>query len=961
MAKENTEDNKEKSTLVLKEEKILDFWREKDIFKKTLEKESPEGEFVFHDGPPFATGAPHYGHLVASAIKDAIPRYKTMRGFHVDRKWGWDCHGLPIENIVEKELGTKSKKDIEKIGVKKFNELCREKIFTYIDVWNEFIPRFGRWADMENPYKTMDTSFMESEWWAFKELYDKGLVYEDFRSMHICPRCETTLAQSEVAEGYKDIKDLAVTVKFQLKDEPKTFLLAWTTTPWTLPGNVALAVGSDVKYVKWHVGDTAFILAEAQAQKYFPDFTREDSRAEDISVESLIGKEYIPPFDSYVNDESLKNRENGWKIYAVDFVTDDSGTGIAHEAPAFGAEDLELAQKENIPVIKHVGMDGIIASEVKELAGLSVKPIDDHQATDVAVIKYLAGKDLLFSKEKYEHSYPHCWRCDTPLINYATSSWFVAVQKIKDGLVQNSSEIKWSPEHIKNGRWGGWIDGARDWSISRQRFWANTIPVWRCGSCKKERVFGSVADLQTASGKEVTDLHKDIVDDVIVKCECGSDMHRVPDVLDTWFDSGSVPYAAHHYPFENKEKVETNTPADFIAEGQDQVSKWFYYQHVLGEALFNKPAFKNVIVNGIVVSEVDGKKLSKRLQNYPDPQLLIDKYGADAVRLYLLSSPVVRAENLTFKEGGVDEVMKKVMARLHNVLSFYELYKDSVKHGATSSSTNILDQWIVARLNQTVEQVTSGMEEYELDRATRPLTEFVDDLSTWYIRRSRDRFKGDDEEDKKLALGTTRFVMREFAKVLAPFTPFIADHLYLALGGEKESVHLDVWPEIKAADKVVLETMSEARRIVSLALELRAKENMKVRQPLARLTVKSTPFFDEMVSVIKDEVNVKEVVFDESLSEDVALDTVLTPELKAEGHARDLIRTIQSLRKQEKLSPSDIVQLAIQTDEKGKALVEKFKEEIERVASVNISFENVSSEPLLIEEMSFALAITITT
>ncbi|PIR86366.1 isoleucine--tRNA ligase, partial [Candidatus Kaiserbacteria bacterium CG10_big_fil_rev_8_21_14_0_10_43_70] len=634
-------ERKGKSAIAEREERILKFWQDNDIFKKSVEKDAPNGDYIFYDGPPFATGTPHYGHLVASALKDAVPRYWTMKGYKVERQWGWDCHGLPIENIVEEELGTKSKKDIQDMGVAKFNRLCREKIFTYVDDWNAFIPRFGRWADMENPYRTMDKDYMESEWWAFKQLYGKGLVYEDYRSMHICPRCETTLAQSEVAEGYKDIKDLAVTVKFKLKNPEKiglsgdVYMLAWTTTPWTLPGNVALAVAENVEYLALeafsdNTNNTYIISKNTLTHHLFKgenrlryeqlfssddhhwlggDQSEHSERIKEIKGSDLVGLEYEPPFDSYINDSSVQNIENAWKIYAADFVTTDTGTGIAHEAPAFGAEDLELAQKVGLPVIQHVGMDGIIKTEVKELAGLSVKPISDHQATDVEVVKYLAGKNLLFAKEKYEHSYPHCWRCDTPLINYATTSWFVAVQKIKEDLMKTSENISWSPTHIKKGRWGEWLSGARDWSISRQRFWANTIPVWRCDACKEEKVFGGVKELEEMSGVSVDDLHKDVVDEITVPCGCGEKMKRVPDVLDTWFDSGSVPYASYHYPFENEEKVEKRIPADFIAEGQDQVSKWFYYQHVLAGGLFGKSAFKNVVVNGIVLAE-DGKKMS---------------------------------------------------------------------------------------------------------------------------------------------------------------------------------------------------------------------------------------------------------------------------------------------------------------------------------------------------------------
>lgn len=936
-----TDDNTtEKSDVALREEEIQKFWEENDIFNKSVEKNAPNGEFVFYDGPPFATGTPHHGHLVPSSIKDVVPRYWTMKGYRVRRQWGWDCHGLPIENIVEKELGTQSKKDIEKLGVKKFNDLCREKIFTYVDVWNEFIPRFGRWADMENPYHTMEKSYMESEWWAFKQLHDKGLIYEDYRSMHICPRCETTLAQSEVTEGYSDIKDLTVTAKFQLKNEPNTFILAWTTTPWTLPGNVALAVGKDIDYAKVSIGDERYIIAKEQVTNVLKTGGIEKFDGAEVSFlkgEELIGLEYIPPFQSYIADDTLENKNNAWKVYAADFVTTDEGTGVVHIAPAFGADDLALAQELQLPVIKHVGMDGIIAPEVTELAGLSVKPIDDHQATDVEVVKYLAGKGLLFAKEKYEHSYPHCWRCDTPLINYATSSWFVAVEKIKGELLKQAEDISWVPSHIKKGRWGDWLKGARDWSISRQRFWANTIPVWRCDTCKKDTVFGSAAELEQASGSKVEDLHKDVVDEIAIPCDCGGEMHRVSDVLDTWFNSGSVPYASYHYPFENKDVVDTRIPADFIAEGQDQVSKWFYYQHVLGTALFGKNMFKNVITNGIVLAE-DGKKMSKRLQNYPDPMVMINTYGADAMRLYLLSSPIVRAEDLRFVEKDVAQVSSKVGGRLTNVHSFYELYKNTVEHEPVSDSTNILDRWIIARTHQLHAEVTKAMDAYELDRATRPLGEFVDDLSTWYIRRSRDRLKSDDMDDVKMALSTIRWVLRKYAKISAPFTPFIADWLWRNTKREDdpESVHLANWCQVKEVDEEVLSTMQQVRDVVSRALEKRAQANIKARQPLVKLSL-AQQYTDEFADIIREEVNVKEVMFDESLKEDIVLDTNITDELKMEGDAREIIREIQSARKTQNFTLAEKGMVTISGNTSILTVAEKFKNEIETQTGTEVT------------------------
>lgn len=942
-----------KSNHALREEKVLKHWNDNAIFKKSLEKDAPNGDFVFYDGPPFATGTPHYGHLVPSAIKDVVPRYKTMQGYRVKRQWGWDCHGLPIENIVEKELGTKSKKDIEEIGVEKFNKLCREKIFTYIDVWNAFIPRFGRWADMEHPYKTMDKSYMESEWWAFKELYDKKLIYEDYRSLHICPRCETTLAQSEVAEGYTLTKDIAVTVKFELLDEPNVFVLAWTTTPWTLPGNVSLAMHPDIEYVKIRIEglEGEYILAKSRIENMVEG---EYEVIEEIKATDLEGKKYKPLFPYYAEDESLENRENGWDVRLdTTFVSEESGTGIVHMAPPFGDEiGMEYLHKYKIPFVQHVGMDGRIEERVKEFAGLSVKPAGDHQTTDIEMVKHLAANDLLFKKEKYEHSYPHCWRCDTPLLNYATSSWFVAVQKIKEDLLKEGNTIEWAPAHMKEGRWGNWLEGARDWSISRQRFWANTIPVWRCASCNQERVFGSAKEFEEASGTTVEDLHKDVVDGITVPCECGETMKRVPDVLDTWFDSGSVPYASNHFPFENKEETEKSIPADFISESQDQVSKWFYYQHVLSVGLFNKPAYKQVVTNGIVLA-ADGKKMSKRLKNYPDPQKMVDIYGADALRLYLLSSPVVAAQNLNFREEGVDEIAKKQLGRLDNVLAFFKLYHNGEE--AHAESKHVLDQWILARLAELSNEVTEALDAYALDRASRPFADFVDDLSTWYVRRSRDRFKGEGE-DKGNALSTTRFVLGELAKLMAPFTPFFADYLYMETGGEKESVHLEEWPTLPKPDADTLTAMQNVRDVVSSALEKRAQAKMKIRQPLAKVTVGALN--EAYKSLVLEEVNVKEVVVDESLGEEVILDTELTSALEQEGYVRELIRFVQGHRKTKDLNPQDTAVLVINTNNEGEQLVNQFSEDIKNTANISeIIFEANDGESIEVGGISFAVTL----
>ncbi len=913
-----------RQTLPQMEEEVLKFWNENKIFEKSLENRQGSSEFSFYDGPPFATGTPHYGHLVASTMKDVVPRYWTMRGYRVERKWGWDCHGLPIENIVEKELGSKTKKDIEKIGVKKFNEICRTKVLTYVDEWEKVIGRLGRWADMKNAYRTMDKDYMESVWWVFKQLWDKGLIYEDYRSMHICPRCETTLSQQEVSEGYKDIKDLSVIAEFELVDEPGTYVLAWTTTPWTLPGNVALAVGEDIDYVKIEKKDEGigelvrFILSKDRINEILKD---DDYKiVKEFKGNDLVGKKYKPLFDFYAKDEKLENRENGWKIYAGDFVTTDEGTGVVHIAPAFGEDDMRLGKENNLPFVQHVAMDGTFKKEMGELAGLNVKPIDNHQATDVEIIKYLAKNKALFSKEKYEHSYPHCWRCDTPLINYATTSWFVAVTKIKDQILKLAENINWFPTHIKEGRFGKWLEGARDWSISRQRFWASVIPVWRC-ECGELKVFGSVAELEKISGQKISDIHKHVVDEITFECEkCQKTMKRVPDVLDTWFDSGSMPYAQAHYPFENKEKFEQSFPAQFIAEGQDQTRAWFYYLHTISSAIFDSEAFKNVIVNGIVLAE-DGKKMSKRLKNYPDVGFIFEKYGADALRLYLMSSPVVSAQNLNFSEKEVAEFVRGTLRMLWNSYSFFILYARVDGFEPTrqnEKSENILDRWILSELNILIEQVNQNMEKYDLATTSRLFAPFVDNLSNWFIRRSRDRFWKPAEKvveneshqktfdgDKENAYRTLHEVLVKLSQVMAPFTPFISEEIYRNLTNE-ESVHLSDFPAVNldCVDNSLREEMKTVREIVSQGLQLRAQNKIKVRQPLRSISINQEKEKlinrEEYLQIIKEELNLKEVEFvslENNAEEMVVLDSEITVELQLEGMAREIVRFVQEMRK----------------------------------------------------------------
>jgi len=1176
-------DNINKSSRAQKEEQILKFWQDNKIFQKSLDKEAPQGEYVFYDGPPFATGLPHYGHILAGTIKDFVGRYKTMCGFKVPRRWGWDCHGLPVENIVEKELNLKTKKDIEEYGVEKFNQVARKNVLAYVADWKKIVPRLGRFVDMENDYKTMAPSFTESVWWIFKQLNDKKLIYEGFKSMHLCPRCETTLSNFEVNQGYKDITDISVTVKLAVTGQANTYFLAWTTTPWTLPGNVALAVGSMIDYVKIKVMSTGenYILAKSRLSVIKDDY----AVVEEFKGEKIIGQPYKPLFDYYLpvqigNNKETKNIGNGFKVYGADFVTTEDGTGIVHIAPAFGEDDLRLGQENNLPFIQHVGTNGLFKKEVKDFVGVAVKPKEDYQSADILIIKYLAGKGTLFAKEKIIHSYPHCWRCETPLLNYAASSWFVAVTKFRHKLVSTNKEINWVPADIKEGRFGKWLEGARDWAISRSRYWGAPLPVWVCNKCAGKEFIGGIADLKKKTGgrnnffvirhgeadsnvlgiissdpknphhltergkaqvkeaaeklktkkidlifvspfvrtqetakiiagilnlapekiiiddrlhevytgeldgksdaeyqrffesrlakfdkkpvggenytevknrmtefiydidaknkgknilivshntpvwlmfagvlglapnqaidlrheandfiknseiKELPfvllphnhnyelDLHRPYIDEVVFDCPCGGKMKRVPEVFDCWFESGAMPLASAHYPFENLNKFNpvsnwfkksVGFPAEFIGEGLDQTRGWFYSMLVLAVGLFGKSSYKNVIVNGIILAS-DGQKMSKRLKNYPDPLLLVDKYGADALRYYLLSSPVVKAEDLCFSEAGVDEVMKKILIRLDNVYSFYEMYSQNTSvpvKNFVPVSNNILDQWILARLNQLILEVTKAVDKYELDKAVRPVALFVDDLSTWYLRRSRDRFKANNQKDKTQAIETTRFILEELAKIIAPVMPFYADELYQKVKSfaGKESVHLATWPEARKltlTEEKIISEMEEIRKIVSFGLEARSKANIKVRQPLKSLKIKnqkaklSEEEKKKYQDLIKDEVNVKEIIFDDALVEEVILDLVITPELKAEGQMRELTRAIQELRKQENLNPTDIVSLKVKTSQSGQELIKKFEAEIKKITLLkNISLEDFEGGTVVTaEEINFELKIS---
>lgn len=1237
-----------KTKSALREEVVLAFWQEHNIFEKSLKKDSPKGNFVFFDGPPYATGLPHFGHMIPSTIKDVIPRYKTMQGYNVQRKWGWDCHGLPIENLIEKELGLTDKKAIEEYGIDKFNKAAKDSVFRYDIDWKRLVRRAGRWVDMENDYHTMDSSYTESVWWSFKTLQDKSLVYEAFKVMPFCPRCQTTLSNFEVGQGYKDIPDISAYVLFQSADSTHLdeYFLAWTTTPWTLPGNVALAMNAEMNYVLVY---TSLPTLPNEPEKKIKVWVAKDlvdkltekkilinpEKISEAKGGSFLGRTYTPPFDFYSKigilptNQELK-RANAWKVQCANFVTAEDGTGIVHIAPAFGDDDYKLSVDADLPIIIHVAPDGKIKEGNGSLSSLYAKPKGDHQLTDIEVIKLLAhtysnaklvdGSDaqvpLLFAKEKLVHSYPHCWRCDTPLLNYATSSWFVRVTELKDKLIAENNKVNWVPKEVGEGRFGKWLESVRDWAISRSRYWGAPLPIWRGSKTGKVEFIGSISDLkskiasrgnnitlmrhgeaesnildvissdpsetglekygltmhgrgqveesaqkllsqQKETGNKITkiyssdfrrtretaehvasvlgldksqivfdarlrelgggdfeggkwsgraesdyfknrfdtlykknpgtggesvedvkkrsaeflydldskhkdenilvvthglplrlmvntvngqtcrdllrsgwrdysdpnaslhpldfkqlphnesmelDLHRPYIDRVTWESsveegtmlldgtKAGTKetetMVRVPEVFDVWYDSGSMPFAQAHYPFENKELFEQENspifPADFIAEGLDQTRGWFYSLMVLGVGLFDKSPYKNVIVNGLMLAE-DGRKMSKSLRNYPDMEPTFNKYGVDPLRYFIASSSTTHSEEVLFSEKALDEINKKIFNRLENVYSFYVLYADNVPMGENNReisenkngeserrnvrqlntpdsiphSDNVLDAWIIARLASLKNEIEKGLDSYQIDKAARPIADIVDDLSTWYLRRSRDRFKGDDMKDKEQAMQTTRFALLTLSKLLAPFIPFMAEHMYQSIRSEivrisstsavlmPESVHLTDWPALPAVDHSVVDAMKVARKLVETGLAIRSKSGIKVRQPLASFTYThedassetGVELSENFLQIIKEELNVKEV----KKGTELALDTNLTIELKEEGVVRDVIRGAQEARKNAGLVPSDFIVLTVSATTETLEVLKKNEEMLKKpIQAEKIKYVEVS-------------------
>ena len=872
------------------EENILDFWSENKIFEESIKNRAVSEEFNFYDGPPFATGTPHYGHILAGTLKDVIPRYQTMKWKRVDRVFGWDCHGLPIENIVEKEMETWGREWIMKMWVHNFNETCRTKVDLYTDEWKKTVNRMGRWVDMENAYHTMDTDFMETVWWVYKELYDKDLIYQGHRVVPYCPRCTTPLSNFEVNQGYKDKQDKTLAVKFKVTSpQPSTqwdgvkgkYLLAWTTTPWTLMANLGLAVWADIMYseIKDSESGDTYILASDRVKEYYKnedDYTL----VTEYKGSCLEWIKYEPIFDDFyvqINDmwkDLASHNKLGKNVYSVvigHHVTTDSGTWIVHIAPAYGEDDFMIGKKNDLGFVSHIDDSGKTTDTFDD----DGKYVFDY---NVEVIDKLKEKWDVFKISTIDHSYPHCWRCDTPLIYRGISAWYVAVEKIRDKMVENNQNINWNPEIIKNGRFGKWVENARDWNISRNRYWGSAIPVWQSEDKSEEVCIGSVKEMYelnkdygqieesdgkytyTKTGEEV-DIHKHFVDEIKLKHpKTGIELTRIPEVLDCWFESGAMPYASKHYPFENK--WEFKFPADFIAEGLDQTRGWFYTLLILGTALFDKAPIKNVIVNGIVLAE-DGKKMSKSLKNYPDPTLIFDKYWADAMRFYLMNSPVVEAQDFRFTETWVEEVVKKVILPLWNTYYFFTTYAniDNFKATGNKTRTNNLDKWLISELNELTREVTTGFDTYKLNQATKPIVKFMDNLTNWYIRRSRKRFwKSENDGDKLEAYETLYYTLVELTKVIAPFMPFISEHMYKDLTWNK-SVHLTDFPTYneKLINQKLNSDTDKVQKIITLGLAWRANQKIRVRQPLQSITI--TDSIDDYFSeIIKEELNVKEVL-----------------------------------------------------------------------------------------------------
>ncbi len=998
------------------EEGILKYWAEGDVFKKSLDRNKGKERYTFYDGPPFATGLPHYGHLLAGTIKDIVPRYQTMRGKYVERRFGWDTHGLPIEALAQEALGIAGAPEIKKIGVDKFNEQCRSMVLKYVSEWRKTVTRMGRWVDFDNDYKTMNPDFMETIWWVFKQLWNQGRVYKSHRIMPYSWKLSTPLSNFEAGCNYKDVQDPTVTVRVKVIDGQGTleklgvleklddaplYLLIWTTTPWTLPENLAICAGASIDYVAVRDLTDAerpiYVMAKARLPHIFKKEEQYEIVAE-FKGSALKGVQYEPMFPYFAE----KRAEGAFQVLNDDYVTTDDGVGLVHIAPAYGEDDFRVCKEAGITAFADPLDDACAFTDaVPEYAGRFCKDCDKD------IIKRLKAEGKLVHQATIVHSYPFCDRTDTPLIYRAIDAWYVRVEDLHERLAKNNATVHWTPDYVGEKRFGNWLEEARDWNISRNRFWGSCIPVWVNDADPSDMIcVGSVAELEALSGEKVTDLHKHFIDKIVIKKD-GKTYHRTPEVLDCWFESGSMPYAQQHYMGEGD--ASSFFPADFIAEGLDQTRGWFYTLMVLGTCLFDKSPYRNVIVNGLVLAE-DGKKMSKRLKNYPDPTKMLDTYGADAIRLYMIYSPVVRAENLKFSENGVKQLMRDILIPLWNAYSFFVTYAnvdgfdEREVQMSELRSDNVLDRWIISSMETLIADVTAAMDVYDLQRSVRPFVKFIEDLTNWYIRRSRRRFwKSQNDGDKLCAYRTLRYVLVQLAKVAAPFTPFIAEGIYRNLKGEgdPESVHLCDFPTANAAarDLDLERRMADVQAVVELGRRLRADNDLKVRQPLSVLKVAGGDV-KGLESLIEDELNVKAVQFvaDETELCDVSykanfktlgkkcgpkmkavaaaiaamgngewgtgngepkviegveiapedvlvtrtpkaglvvasdgpvvvgLETALTPELVAEGLAREFVSHVQAMRKEADFEVTQRIRVTVEADDELKAAIEAHRD-----------------------------------
>ena len=991
------------------EEEILSYWEKDGTFKKSLAKNEGKSQYRFYDGPPFATGLPHYGHLLAGIIKDIVPRYQTMRGKYVERRFGWDTHGLPIEALAQEALGVAGAPEIKALGVDKFNEQCRSMVLKYVNEWEKTVTRMGRWVDFKNDYKTMNPEFMETIWWVFKQLWNQGRVYKSHRIMPYSWKLSTPLSNFEAGNNYKDVQDPTVTVRTRalaatsetmkslLSAEKTVYLLVWTTTPWTLPENLMICAGASIDYVAVRdltdEAKSVYIMAKARLEHIFKKEADREIVAE-FKGSELKGTEYEPIFPYFAD----KKAEGAFRVTNDDYVTTDDGVGLVHIAPAYGEDDFRVCKEAGMTAFVDPLDDACAFTDaIPELKGRFCKDCDKD------LIKWLKAEGKLVHQATIVHSYPFCDRTDTPLIYRAIDAWYVRVEDLHERLAKNNAPVHWTPDYVGEKRFGNWLEEARDWNISRNRFWGSCIPVWINDDDPEDMIcVGSIKELEELSGEKVTDLHKHFVDRIVIRKD-GKTYHRTPEVLDCWFESGSMPYAQQHYMGEQG-KIDDFFPADFIAEGLDQTRGWFYTLMVLGTCLFDKSPYRNVIVNGLILAE-DGKKMSKRLKNYPDPNLMLNTYGADAIRLYMIYSPVVKAESLKFSENGVKQLMRDLLIPWWNAYSFFVTYAnvdgfhdDEV---AFPESENVLDRWIVSSMETLIAEVTDAMDNYDLQKSVRPFVKFVEDLTNWYIRRSRRRFwKSTNDGDKLSAYRTLRYVLVQLSKVAAPFTPFIAEEIYRNLKGKSDpdSVHLCDFPTANAAarDLDLERRMADVQAAVELGRRLRADNDLKVRQPLSALKLAGGDVAG-LESLIEDELNVKKVEFvsDETelcnvsykanfktlgkkcgpkmkavaaaiadmrdegrgmreegwtkeiegvaiTADDVlvtrspkeglvvasegavvvGLETALTPELVAEGLAREFVSHVQSMRKEADFEVTQRIALTVETDDEMRSALE---------------------------------------